>query len=1273
MSVLVGAGFSKNVSDDYFLSWNELLRKLVPIFQTDNILARFRGLKMDYSITAGDSQFSEFFTAEVDNYITSTGYLKVVSEFIRHKGVRESIDSFIEENTPIAVTKDDREYLQYVCGRNRELIELAPDSLSLHRKLVNFPWNNIYTTNYDNLLEFCVDKKSSKKIAEKIEELDVEISRLLARYEELKIKLDNLNDEVSIEEDEVLEPSLLNSSIALKIEDQDPNEKRKERDDLQRELKRIITDIEDLSSTRSQYRRSLEDCYALVSDSSQLSLKKHRNIVKLHGSIESDREYFSFDRDIHKRYVISNEDYESYPGKHEAFTQLMRISLLQDYFMLIGFSGDDPNFLAWVSWVRDVIQRGPNADKVGKIFLIDVAGDGDTPHYKQQFYHNHQIVHIPLSSPQMLELLSTHCGKKLLPKSYRNILAAFLGYLGENAPYNPSQLAAEKLFRDEYDKSFRSLPFYFDKNTKIDLSSLDKNKAIVATNRRYNRVTSIQSASTYTKHLYLQSFDEILALHPDRLDDLLDTAIACLKDIHIPFRSLVSEQPMLASKIEERLNDYETSSQDLQWLQVFNALWAEDFGTLKHLVDRSDNLSSDVKQQMLILGNLFEFKFTEAGACLEGWDAKDYAAIVKAGLQINLDIEPAKKQLQDADVSLVQENLLGIELQIFLAGFGREQRLREMYNQMEFDGLRPISAMIKTLLHDIHPGKARIETRGNNKFISGDGLHLTSVSKERSSLQIFGLLIESGYPLSTGRSNFYGFQEMFPAVVASLAFYPVPVLFFAIQYEDIPYLKRLGQEYAYEQKVDFYHKRILQSLIRAYSSEDTPARIKVNSLFFLGEFIVAVDNRLWDELLTVVWKKAVALVAPLNDTRTPEMHFIAKSLPVDQNLETGKLILADCLSLTGKEAISAIVSCTYYLQLNPYYKESAHSIRESINNDLIANLITLAESNFNYLIVLGNISIFLNKKDKVQLVSLLESMDFTSIEPVLIEVILSLLDKSDVQLRGRLMDSLTNNPAMFRTGLSDTRPGVYGPAPFIKLRVLRGQNAWSGLTGNQVSEIYLKLKEELGRINRFMATHSIGGLVDFRSNLMEMLWFLEDEATVLEGEPDLGDIQSLVNELLLKSMDGVSDIDALLSNDLVNINWVILRLSREIMDYHRVVENEYKIRQVMTRISMKSPIGLESCVFHLVNWFYDQKASDEMKMYLPQGLELLKRYESQDYPEGCEVPLIEEKLIQLAHVFRFWGDSSEVIVDFCERLGSSRFSNVKFKLSRRLKTDGLLD
>lgn len=75
---------------------------------------------------------------------------------------------------------------------------------------------------------------------------------------------------------------------------------------------------------------------------SRIDYRRSARIVKLHGSIPS--------RDS---LIFTQEDFRTYPIKFAPFVNLARQVLLENELCLIGFSGDDPNFLEWSGWVRD--------------------------------------------------------------------------------------------------------------------------------------------------------------------------------------------------------------------------------------------------------------------------------------------------------------------------------------------------------------------------------------------------------------------------------------------------------------------------------------------------------------------------------------------------------------------------------------------------------------------------------------------------------------------------------------------------------------------------------------------------------------------------------------------------------------------------------------------------------------------------------------------------------------------------------------------------------
>ena len=82
--------------------------------------------------------------------------------------------------------------------------------------------------------------------------------------------------------------------------------------------------------------------YQPVTTVTELTTAISPRIIKLHGSFPSLN-----------RFIITDEDYRTYPKDFVLFINTVRQSLIENTFVLVGFSGDDPNFLQWTGWIRD--------------------------------------------------------------------------------------------------------------------------------------------------------------------------------------------------------------------------------------------------------------------------------------------------------------------------------------------------------------------------------------------------------------------------------------------------------------------------------------------------------------------------------------------------------------------------------------------------------------------------------------------------------------------------------------------------------------------------------------------------------------------------------------------------------------------------------------------------------------------------------------------------------------------------------------------------------
>ena len=118
--------------------------------------------------------------------------------------------------------------------------------------------------------------------------------------------------------------------------------------------------------------------YDVVSSMEQIPMTRRPRIVKLHGSLPSQ---FPL--------IITEEDYRIYPRKFAPFVNTVQQAMMENVFLLIGFSGEDPNFVNWSGWVRDNL--GASAPK------IYLAGYLELSPHRRRMLESQNIVPIDLA------------------------------------------------------------------------------------------------------------------------------------------------------------------------------------------------------------------------------------------------------------------------------------------------------------------------------------------------------------------------------------------------------------------------------------------------------------------------------------------------------------------------------------------------------------------------------------------------------------------------------------------------------------------------------------------------------------------------------------------------------------------------------------------------------------------------------------------------------------------------------------------------------------
>ncbi|MBG9790510.1 SIR2 family NAD-dependent protein deacylase [Brevibacillus laterosporus] len=129
---------------------------------------------------------------------------------------------------------------------------------------------------------------------------------------------------------------------------------------------------------RNVYERN----YQVIYDINDIPSSVQPRIVKLHGSFPANRPF-----------VFTKKDYDEYPERFSPFVNMVQQSIMETTFVLLGFSGDDPNFDRWTTWVLNNLgEQMPKIYMIGygqKHRQVDLKAKGITLIDFKDLYENH--------------------------------------------------------------------------------------------------------------------------------------------------------------------------------------------------------------------------------------------------------------------------------------------------------------------------------------------------------------------------------------------------------------------------------------------------------------------------------------------------------------------------------------------------------------------------------------------------------------------------------------------------------------------------------------------------------------------------------------------------------------------------------------------------------------------------------------------------------------------------------------------------------------------
>ena len=1259
MSVLVGAGFSKNVSP-IFPDWRTLLYDMTEFLFGSEIE---KELKVAISGKSKSDKFrADFKREKLDKFIDDVGYLDIVSMFIKRKGYREAISSYIEERTPQVEKSGKRKFLVIHNSRTKNKVELLPEMLGLHRQLLSLGWNNIYTTNYDEMLEEAIDTATIASIKKEIQRIEEELL-------ELNENLKSLNEEKkgleSYESSKPALPTPVDKVVAVSGSDLE-DEEVKMRDDKLRDIRyKLESNERETKAKKGELRKhkaDLNDCLTVVCSSGQLSLKRNHNIIKVHGSIRKKLEPYGFDGDSRKHYIISREDYDNYPNEHEAFTQLMRISLLQESYCLIGFSGDDTNFIEWVNWVREILERDKqnHARKDYKIYLIDIGSelpDSD----KQLFYENHRIYQVPLACSEVVEFLKTETKMKGLEAGKkRSLINAFLHYLAKaNTPILPGARHEVKQ-QNRYVKLWQNIN---SQNDQVIEHRIDGAKSILEL-KTYYRLPQIGFYYTGSKRSYLFFLENFLREaeeEPTVQKQLLDLAVVAIKDSFLSLGTLWEDSQF--HRIYEVAKQYPQTKVHFDLFCLREVVLNQKPEKFTELYEglrkqKSENLQNELIYNT-ILNYAFSFNFEELKKELHNWSPTSHWVLKKAGLLCHFNMEQANELMVEHCLNFHtesnQEQLYALHLSRFTKPslYDRDEELNARIEAYKSDGLKTIDSNLDLLFDGMKSKPEKVMPYGAGRNTISNSVSLSNdTSDPQKGLQFLQILMESGFPLASKTIHWRGHEDWKPIFDSIFWYYPYPTLFYALQYSDEDFLKKIGQEFTFSEPLKGELEYVMTKLLNAYFNDSTPTRYKNNILVFCSTLLGAVDPIIWEWGVIRIWKTKDFERHAFNRMKSPIHIFSLAASHFVQKLSTIRLMLATCIQNSKGDMKYAYLQAIYKGQA---YKTHAHSIQTIQLKNLIEKEIDRLPVSADSWWTLHYLEKTLNDEQKSRIRGLLPSVDYAKFRDQNIWGSVLLFANGDDVIHQLIKPQILKSKQLWDAGFSDE--GLSSYSPFIHLsnleqvKYLEDGLVW---TKSEAKVIFQRLLKELEKIDRFLVKRKEH---TFRFILQEMYVFLRYNDRQLKGIPEYLGVYSRIEAMYFEHRGFTSVMEGVLSEDSSEVVWALSDLTNELRRGTSANGLKTELSTLFNKVLLQRQPSLEASIGFISGWMRD--VPELFIAWEDLLLSILNHYQVKELVD-CDKAYVLHQLAIISKRLKALGIEDEVIEFWIKEGENSIFNRVRF-------------
>ncbi len=872
-----------------------------------------------------------------------------------------------------------------------------------------------------------------------------------------------------------------------------------------------------------------------------LSLRNMREmIVKLHGSIDFNHESSGFDCDKHRKYIITQEDYDDYPTKHEAFMQLMKISLLKDCLCIIGFSGKDANFIAWINWVREIIEMNlqnnssdyPQAKDI-KIFFIDVIG-GEQDVATKQYFENHRIYRILLTEDRVVELIGARTADKNNPE-YKSILfKAFFEYLTEadedglhrqkdilyenikEQSHEQQQIIAQSEEKEEETAEkvrLKSTEKQGEQNILHDTFSLWAKAYELTGNHRLevnideeaaNRLIRYNSYLRLTRGTHYQSnFIDAIARKQELSELEAKMSLMALEQMQEDYDN---EKCSFIEKIEKGLqNDAD--------IERVNRLKNRHFTLTAPLT--SVEGSSDMAMYEHCVRLAFTFEFGQLNEALNSWQPSEDFIIKKFVLLSLVDYKSIKGILSQALLDKIHpsiERFRATQLANILSG-----SIPETYSVDEFTDLsqHSIFSLRDWYFGNLIQPKERIHAYGVE----------TDEDREiriENAVRCLNFMLETPLMPQIGIWSIVSNVQWYKVAYTLFEKYPYPVLFYSSTVNDSNTLRRIGQDFAYSEVLHGQLPEFAARMFKLITDKEHPLSYWTfhNICHLLSEIIKAVSSSHWDVFILKLWKED--FLSQFNETHKSDAVYklICVALSCIMNEDLAAIVINDCLKVVRENGKYHIVQDLFY-HLRTKHSRKVSTAIKPVLTEYISKI-----DNGNDFILLGNLHRVINKS---------QYKDIAKKIPALISSIgiktssvngLVYYAKSDKKALAIVKKALLDSGLLWENGIG--KDGVFAQAGYIPIADLDDTLEW---TVEEVHAVYDKLEASAMTLLKRIKGDGFERIMRYENLVYEMMRFIDLHRRELSDKEGLDMLYNSLEEKY-KLLTDYMDLDKSIFSDI---------------------------------------------------------------------------------------------------------------------------------------------